>query len=108
MRFKGFPLRTIYLAQLGARESIPSSNILHPRSSLYVPEELRVGARSQGAIDGGGEVMRAQATRRDQEDLPHPLRRACPDRSYRISQPRQRGEGPYAHSKVGAVNTKIW
>jgi hypothetical protein len=30
------------------------------------------------------------------------LRRACPDRSYRISQPRQRGEGPYSCSKVGA------
>jgi hypothetical protein len=38
--------------------------------------------------------MRAQATRRDQEDRPHPLRRACPDRSYRISQPRRRREGP--------------
>jgi hypothetical protein len=45
--------------------------------------------------------MRAQATRRDQEDRPHPLRRVCPDRSYRISQPRQ-GERPYSCSKVGA------
>jgi hypothetical protein len=87
---------------LGARESIPSSNILHPRSIHCVPEELRVEARSQGAIDGGGEAMRAQATRRDQEDRPHPLRRACPDQSYRISQPHQEGEGPYARSKVGA------
>jgi hypothetical protein len=32
---------------------------------------------------------------------PHTLRRACPDRSYRISQPRRRREGPYARSKVG-------
>jgi hypothetical protein len=47
----------------------------------------------QGAIDGGGEAMRAQAIRRDQEDCPHPLRRVCPDRSYRFSQPRRRGEG---------------
>jgi hypothetical protein len=46
--------------------------------------------------------MRAQATRRDQEDRLHPFRRACPDWSYRISQPRQRGEGPYSRSKVGA------
>jgi hypothetical protein len=46
--------------------------------------------------------MRAQATRRDQEDRPHPLRMACPDQSYRISQPRQRGERPYPYSKVGA------
>jgi hypothetical protein len=30
------------------------------------------------------------------------LRRACPDRSYRISQPRQRGECPYSRLKVGA------
>jgi hypothetical protein len=46
--------------------------------------------------------MRAQATRRDQEDRPHPLRRVCPDWSYCISQPRRRREGPYARSKVGA------
>jgi hypothetical protein len=46
--------------------------------------------------------MRAQATRGDQEDRPHPLRRACPDRSYRISLPRQGGEGSYSRSKVGA------
>jgi hypothetical protein len=46
--------------------------------------------------------MRAQATRRDQEDHPHPLKRACPDRSYRISQPRQEGEHPSSRSKVGA------
>jgi hypothetical protein len=46
--------------------------------------------------------MRAQATRRDQEDRPHPLRRVCPDQSYCISQPRRRREGPYARSKVGA------
>jgi hypothetical protein len=46
--------------------------------------------------------MRAQATRRDQEDRSHPLWRACPDRSYRISQPRQEGERPYSCSKVGA------
>jgi hypothetical protein len=45
--------------------------------------------------------MRAQATRRDQEDRPHPLRRACPDQSYHISQPHQEGEGPYSCSKVG-------
>jgi hypothetical protein len=31
--------------------------ILHPHSSHCVPEELRVEARSQGAIDGGGEAM---------------------------------------------------
>jgi hypothetical protein len=36
----------------------------------------------------------------DQEDRPHPLRRACPDQIYRISQPRQRGERPYSRSKV--------
>jgi hypothetical protein len=46
--------------------------------------------------------MRAQTTRRDQEDRPHLLRRACPDQSYRISQPRQRGEGSYSRLKVGA------
>jgi hypothetical protein len=46
--------------------------------------------------------MRAQATRGDQEDYPHLLQRACPDRSNRISQPRQGGERPYSHSKVGA------
>jgi hypothetical protein len=46
--------------------------------------------------------MQAQATRGDQEDRPHPLQRACPDRSYRISKPRQRGERPYSRSKVGA------
>jgi hypothetical protein len=45
------------LAELGARESIPSINILHPRSSHCVLEELRVEARLQGAIDGGGEAM---------------------------------------------------
>jgi hypothetical protein len=38
--------------------------------------------------------MRAQATQGDHEDRSHPLRRACPDRSYRISQPRQGEEGP--------------
>jgi hypothetical protein len=86
---------------LGARESIPSTILLHPRSSHGVPEERRVEARRRGAIDGGGEVMRAQATRRDQEDHPHPLRRACPEQSYHFSQPRQRGEGPYSRSKVG-------
>jgi hypothetical protein len=57
MRFLGFSLRTICLAELGARESIPYNNILHPRSSHCVPEELRVEAIRQGAIDGGGEVM---------------------------------------------------
>jgi hypothetical protein len=36
-----------------------------------------------------------------QEDHPHPLRRACPDRSYCISQPHQGGEGPYSRLKVG-------
>jgi hypothetical protein len=46
--------------------------------------------------------MRAQATRGDQEDRLHPLRRACPDWSYHISQPRQGGERPYSRSKVGA------
>jgi hypothetical protein len=46
--------------------------------------------------------MRAQSTRGDQEDRPHPLRRACPDRSNHISQPRKGGEGPYSRSKVGA------
>jgi hypothetical protein len=45
--------------------------------------------------------MQAQATRGDQEDCPHPLRRVCPDLSYRTSQPRQRGERPYSRSKVG-------
>jgi hypothetical protein len=100
MRFLEYSFRTIYFAELGARESIPSSILLHPRSSHDVPEERRVEARRQGAIDGGCEVMRPQATRGDQEDCPHPLRRACPDRSYRISQPRQRGECLYSHSKV--------
>jgi hypothetical protein len=47
-------------------------------------------------------AMRAQATRRDQEDRPHPLLRACPDRSYHISQPHRRGEGSYSHLKVSA------
>jgi hypothetical protein len=89
------------LAELGARESIPSRILLHPRSSHGVPEERRVEARRREAIDGGGEVMRAQATPGDQEDRPHPLWRACPDRSYRISQTHQGGEGPYSRSKVG-------
>jgi hypothetical protein len=44
---------------------------LHPRSSHGIPKELRVEARRQGAIDGGGLAMRAQATRRDQEDCTH-------------------------------------
>jgi hypothetical protein len=35
------------------------------------------------------------------EDRPHPLRRVCPDQSNRIPPPRQGGEGPYSHSKVG-------
>jgi hypothetical protein len=85
---------------MGARESIPSRILLHARSSHDIPEECRVEARRRGAIDGGGEVMQAQATHGDQEDHPHPLWRACPDRSNRISQPRQRGEGPYSRSKV--------
>jgi hypothetical protein len=101
MQFLEYFFWTIYLAELGAREPIPSSILLHPRSSHGVPEERRVEARRQGAIDGGGEAMRAQATRGDQEDRPHPLRRACIDWSYRISQPRQRGECPYSRSKVG-------
>jgi hypothetical protein len=46
--------------------------------------------------------MRAKATHGDQEDRPHPLRRACPDRGNCISPPRQGGEGPYSRSKVGA------
>jgi hypothetical protein len=102
MRFLGFFSSDYLFGRIGSSGINPSSNILHPHSSHCVPEELRVEARSQGAIDGGGEVMRAQATRRDQEDRPHPLRRACPDRSYCISQPRRRREGSYAHSKVGA------
>jgi hypothetical protein len=90
------------LAEMGDRESIPSRILLHPRSSQDVPKEHRVEARRQGAINGGGKAMRPQATHGDQEDRPHPLRRACPDRSNRISQPYQRGEGPYSRSKVGA------
>jgi hypothetical protein len=86
---------------MGAQQSIPSRILLHPRSSHDIPEEHRIEARFQGAIDGEGEAMRAQATRGDQEDRPHPLRRACPDRSNRISPPHQRGEGPYSCSKVG-------
>jgi hypothetical protein len=85
---------------MGAWESIPTRILLHPRSSHDVTEERRVEARCQGAIDGGGEAMRAQATHVDQEDCPHPLRRACPDGSNRISLPRQ-GGGPYSRSKVG-------
>jgi hypothetical protein len=45
--------------------------------------------------------MRAQATRRDQEDRLHPLRRACPDRSYRTSQLCREGEHPSSRSKIG-------
>jgi hypothetical protein len=86
---------------MGAREYIPTRILLHPRNSHDIPEECRVEARRQGAIDGGGEAMRAQATHGDQEDRPHPLRRVCPDRSNRISLPRQGGEGPHSHSKVG-------
>jgi hypothetical protein len=63
---------------MGAQESIPTHILLHPRSSHDVPEERRVEARRQGAIDGGGEAMRAQATHGDQEDRPHPLRSVCP------------------------------
>jgi hypothetical protein len=48
---------------MGARESIPTRILLHPRNSHDVPEERRVEARRQGAIDGGGAAMRAQATR---------------------------------------------
>jgi hypothetical protein len=46
--------------------------------------------------------MRAQATRGDQEDRPHPLRRACPNQSNRILPTRIGGEGPYSRSKVNA------
>jgi hypothetical protein len=102
MRFIGFSSSDYLFGRIGSSGINPSSNILHPRSSHCVPEELRVEARRQGAIDGGGEAMRSQANCRDQEDRPHPLWRACPGRSYRISQPRRRREGPYAHSKVGA------
>jgi hypothetical protein len=88
---------------MGARESIPTRILLHPHSSHDVFEEQRVEARRQGAIDGGGEVMRAQATHGDQEDRPHPLwGGACPDRSNRISLPRQEGESFYSCSKVRA------
>jgi hypothetical protein len=90
------------LDELRAWESIPSRILLYPRSSHDVPEERRVEARRRGAIDGGGEVMQAQATCGDQEDCQHPLQRACPDRSNRILLPRQRGEGPYSRLKVGA------
>jgi hypothetical protein len=47
--------------------------------------------------------MRAQATRRDQEDRPHPLRRACPDRSHRISQLHQ-GDGDDGNNNDGGDN----
>jgi hypothetical protein len=87
---------------MGARESIPIRILLNPRSSHDVPEERRVEARRQGAIDGGGEAMRALSTHGDQEDRPHPLWRACPNRSNRISLPRQEGEGFYSRSMVGA------
>jgi hypothetical protein len=90
------------LAEMGARESIPTRILLHPRNSHDVPEERRVEARCQGAIDGGDEAMRAQATHGDQEDRPHQLWRTCPDRSNRISLPRQEGEGFYSRLKVGA------
>jgi hypothetical protein len=102
MRFLEYSFSDYYLAELGARESIPYSILLHPRNNHGVPEERRVEARRQGAIDGGGEAMRAQATHGGQEDRPRPLQRACPDRSYRISQPHQGGEGPYSCSTVGA------
>jgi hypothetical protein len=85
---------------MGARESIPTRILLHPHSSHDVPEERRFEARRQGAIDGGGEAMRAQATHGDQEDRPHLLWRSCPDRSDRISLPRHGGEGLYSRSKV--------
>jgi hypothetical protein len=45
------------LAELGARESIPSLILLHPRNSHGVPEERRVEARRRGAIDRGGEAI---------------------------------------------------
>jgi hypothetical protein len=64
---------------MGAWESIPSRILLHPRNNYDVPEERRVEARRQGAIDGGCEVMQAQATSGDQEDRPHRLRRVCLD-----------------------------
>ena len=67
----------------------------------FLPEEHRDEARHREAIGGGGEAMRAQATYGDQEDRPHPLRRACLDRGNRISPPRQGGEGLYTRSKVG-------
>jgi hypothetical protein len=73
---------------------------LHPSSSHDVPEDRRDEARRQGAIGGGGEAMQAQATHGDQEDHPHLLRRACPDRTNRISPPRQGGEGLYSRSEV--------
>jgi hypothetical protein len=98
MLFLEYSFSDYLFAELGPRESIPTSNLLHPHSIHGVPKEHRVEARRQG----GGEAMRAQATRGDQEDCPHPLRRACPDPSYRISQPHQGGEGPYPCSKVGA------
>jgi hypothetical protein len=69
---------------------------------MMSPKSVELKQGGKEPIDGGGEAMRAQATRRDQEEHSHPLRRACPDQSNHISQPRQRGEGPYSHSKVGA------
>jgi hypothetical protein len=38
--------------------------------------------------------MQAQATRRDQEDRPHPLQMACPDRSYRSRNPIEEEKSP--------------
>jgi hypothetical protein len=43
-----------------------------------------VEVRCQGAIGGGGEVMRAKVTHGDQDDRPHPLRTAYPNRGNRI------------------------
>jgi hypothetical protein len=84
---------------MGARESIPIRIFLHPSSSHDVPKEHRDQARRRETIEAeGSELMRTQVTHGDQEDRPHPLRRACPDQGNRISLPRQGGEGLYSRS----------
>jgi hypothetical protein len=102
MRFLWFFSSNYLFGRIGSSGINPFKQCFATTQQPFCPRGAKSEARRQGAIDGGGEAMRAQATYRDQVDCPHPLRRACPNWRYCISQPRRRREGPYTRSKVGA------
>jgi hypothetical protein len=101
MRFPWLLSQDYLFGRTGSSRIKPFKQYFAPLQQPLCPEKLRVEAPSQEAIDGVGEAMRAQATQRDQEDRPHPLRRACPDRSYHTSQLCREGKHPFSRSKVG-------